>query len=97
MKTRVILLFISLISAFVNVVYPHNALYIISAAALFLWFYSRINEPSADGEKMIAMVSIIGTISAFLFTMERHSGAGELAFLVVVTLISAGLIFSRHH
>lgn len=90
------LLIIGLLSALINSAVPRTFLYIVSAIALFLWFYARgIDEPATEGEKFCAVIAIIGCFAAFTYMIQNHTGAAGLAFYITSTVIVSALVFSK--
>lgn len=76
--------------AFVNCVYQKSWLYIAAAVCGFIWFmhYVGDSEPK-PGERFITLAGAGLTIGAVWYMFERHvSIAGELAFLIVIVLIT---------
>jgi len=94
---RIAFLIVGLLSAFLNCGLRMNLLYAVSAVCLFLWFAVHLNDPSTQGERVIATVSIVGCLSAVLYMFETTGAAAQVAFYVTSVVITSCLIFSKNH
>lgn len=92
---RHVFLGIGLLSAFLNCGLRMNFLYIIAAICLFLWFHVRgIDEPATQGEQGLAILAVVGCLSAIFFAVEDHKGYAQVAFYVISAALSSILIFT---
>lgn len=92
---RHVFLAVGLLSAFLNCALCMNFLYIIAAICLFLWFITRgVDEPSTQGEQALAIIAIVGCLSAIFFAVEDHRAFAQVAFYIISTALSSILIFT---
>lgn len=92
---RHVLLGAGLLSAFVNCGLHMNFLYIVSVVCLFLWFIGRgFDEPSTQGEQALAILAVVGCLSAFFFMFDDNSSTAQVAFYIASAALSSILIFT---
>jgi hypothetical protein len=90
-----VFLAVGLLSAFLNCALCMNFLYIIAAICLFLWFITRgIDEPSTQGEQALAIIAIVGCLSAVFYMFESSNNTAQVVFYVASVILSSILIFT---
>lgn len=94
---RLLMLIAAIGSAFANCLFTQSWLYIVSAVCGMIWFWMRYGEGPAVGERFVTLCGAGLTIGALWEFIERHrsAGAAELAFLVVIELLT--FILTRYY